>query len=409
MCGGFGSKKGSCGNEVKFPNKSPYCSNCAGESFEYHIARLFEIQGCEVKRNIKNFSTQTDFFAKHKHGFIKAGILVECKWKFNEKDTVKGDEVRIFNSSWELFNKSGTYGSADKAFLVTNGRFSPEASEMAKNLNIELWTENDLIGQLIDFRPYLGNLIDEYTKSNLPGHYIELNSTSGVELAEDIKTVLFEDDSNSLVVLGDYGCGKTSVCLKICYDFALRIMNGDSVAPLPIYIKLRKYNKAVDIESLITNLLVNECKIQNANIITFKEFLLYSNTILIFDGFDEIAKRVDSAVKYEVLNEITKFVSDRTKVLITCRPNFFNQRQEFENIFKSSPIYFEPNLKTVFFEEVEIADLSVKQIKEYIGSYENELLKKGFNFIDFLKVLDDVHDLWDLAKRPVLLNIIIVT
>lgn len=407
-CGGFDTQKGICKNTAKFPRKSPFCSNCAGKSFEYQMARLFEIQGCEVMRNLKLCSNQNDFFAIHKQGFMKSGILVECKWKFNEKDTVKADDVRIFNSAWAAFNQDGKYGIAHQAYLITNGRFSAEAIEMGKTHKLELWTEKDLIGNLIDFRPYLKTVINQYETSSLPGHYIELNSVSGSTLQEAVQEMLFESEENAVVVLGDYGCGKTSLCLKLCHDYAKKIIEGKN-APLPIYIQLRKYNKAIDIEGLITHILVNECKIQNANMTTFREFLQYSNAILIFDGFDEIAKRVDYGVKYEVFNEICKFVTDRTKVIVTCRPNFFNQRQDFEKIFKASPLSLEPNVTNVEFSEVEVDDLNVEQINDYIKTYENDLIQKGFDINQFMKILTEVHDLWDLAKRPVLLNIIIAT
>jgi hypothetical protein len=51
-CNGFGTKKGIFKMMQDFLYISPYCSNCAGKSFEHQIVRSLEIQGCEIKHNL---------------------------------------------------------------------------------------------------------------------------------------------------------------------------------------------------------------------------------------------------------------------------------------------------------------------------------------------------------------------
>ncbi|MCP4607114.1 MAG: NACHT domain-containing protein, partial [Planctomycetes bacterium] len=306
------------------------------------------------------------------------------------------------------FNKQGIYGKAEKAFLVTNGEFAPEAVEVAKNLDVEVHTQADMVKNLMDFGPYLKGLVNDFRNSHLYGHYIDICSITGENLSEEVLTLLYEDDEQAVVVLGDYGCGKTSLCMKLCSDLANDILSGKE-APLPVLIQLREYTKAFDMEELITNMLVNKWRIPNGNFSTFMELVKHGRVILIFDGFDEIARRVDYSVKYKVFNEICKFATNNSKLLVTCRPNFFNQREEFERLFKSSPLYFEPNDRKVRFAEVESEELTKDQIKQYIVSYGDDLTTKGYRVPDFLDVLENTHDLWDLAKRPVLLNVLMDT
>jgi uncharacterized protein YjbI with pentapeptide repeats len=406
ICAGYKDKQGKCENSARFTKVSPYCSNCAGASFEDQVARLFRVQGYQVYQNLSLTGTQHDFFAVLEFGFVTTGILVECKWKFKEDGKVNSEDVRKFYASFTLFNNIGTYGRAQHAYLVTSNKLAPEAVEVAKGLNITVCTHQDLVKRLIKLEPYLDSIIKQYKDSRLDGHYIELKTTNGDFLARQVIQKL--RSSNAVVVLGDYGTGKTSFCLKLCSELANGISQGKQV-PLPIYIQLKDYAKAINMDSLITNLLINNCRIHNASIHTFRELLESMDVILVFDGFDEIARRVDYTVKFKVFNEICKFATESTKILVTCRPNFFNQKDEFIRIFKNSPLYFEPTSTCVEFSEVELGDLNVLQIKKYIRSYENELLKNGLDYNAFINILDKIHDLWDLAKRPVLLNVIIET
>lgn len=408
ICKGFGDKLGKCKNQSLNPKKSPYCKNCAGNSFENQISRLFEVQGYEVKQNLSLSGTQHDFFASLQYGFSKFGVLVECKWKFDENDTVNSEDVRKFHGSWELYNKQGLYGHADKAYLITNAKFAPQAIEVSKNLNIELFSHYDLIKNLMNFEPYLQQLVRNFSKSDLANHYIEINSTNGLRISKELSMFLADDENEALVILGDYGAGKTSLMTKFCADLATKILSG-SEAPIPIFIQLRDYEKAFDMEQLITSMLVNKCKIVNGNFNTFLELLELGYLILIFDGFDEVARRVDYSVKYKVFTEICRFATLKSKIIVTCRPNFFNQKDEFEKIFKSSPLHFEPNRRTVEFSEIEIAELTEEQIEKFISSYKDKLAEKGYKVKDFLEIMKEVHDLSDLAKRPVLLNVIIET
>ncbi|OIJ08855.1 hypothetical protein BKP35_17370 [Anaerobacillus arseniciselenatis] len=408
ICKGYGKKEGICKNNTVASEKNPYCRNCAGNSFEHQVARLFSIQGYQVTHNIKVTSTQHDFFAQLQYGIAKVGILVECKWKFDENDTVDGQDVRKLLGSWEVFNKSRDYGRAEKAFLVTNAKFAPEAIEVAKMLDVELYTEYQIIKNILNFEPYLKQLVHEYERSHIKNHYIDIRTADDYSLSSEVNDFLNDMDNEAIVVLGDYGTGKTSFCNKYCADLAKKVLNGED-APLPILIQLKDYTKAFDMEQLITNFLVNKCKIPNGNFNTFLQLLEFGYLVLIFDGFDEIARRVDYSTKYRVFTEICRFASETSKVVVTCRPNFFNHKDEYQSIFKSSPLHFEPNVKTVDFSEIRIGELNQEQIENYIYSYSDKLTAQGFEVSDFIKTIEEIHDLSDLVKRPVLLNVIVET
>jgi hypothetical protein len=287
-CVGYGNKTGKCSNAAVRGSERQYCKNCAGKHFEVEVAHLFEIQGYQIRPNLRLSGTQNDFLAKITYGIVTIQILVECKWKGSRIDSINSGDIRKLEGSWKLINGDNTYGSVEKAFLVTNGSFSPEAIETATKLKIQTFTYTDLINHLINFEPYLRELIEDYHRSNLEGHFIDIQSKNGESLMVEIEEQLDNWDEAAIVVLGEYGCGKTSLCIRLANDMALKALNTPSDR-VPILIRLRDYTKAVDMDQLITNLLINKWNIPNGNMSTFIELAKLGKIVLIFDGFDEIA------------------------------------------------------------------------------------------------------------------------
>ena len=105
----------------------------------------------------------------------------------------------------------------------------------------------------------------------------------------------------------------------------------------------------------------------------------YKNILLIFDGFDEVAKRVDYDTKLRIYNEIVSYHNKNTKIIITCRPNYFLDIEEYEKIFKTKISYYEP-ISRVFVDvdEVNIAPFDQSDILQFARTYEDKI--KGFSF-----------------------------
>lgn len=213
----------------------------------------------------------------------------------------------------------------------------------------------------------------------------------------------------ALLILGDYGSGKTS----FCYNYAFELLDKfikDKSNFLPILIKLRNYNKAVGISQLLTDYFVNDLGINNFNFSSFKLLLKNINVVLIFDGYDEVAKKVDFDIKYDVLKEICNLAESNTKIIVTCRPNYFQNASEFKRIFQNSHFPYEPGEKPLIeFIENSIEELDATQIYNYIKSYQSELEKTNISIKEMLKTIANTHDLTDLSKRPFLLYMILST
>lgn len=293
--------------------------------------------------------------------------------------------------------------------LVVNGNCHGEIIDLAKIYNMKVYFENDIVNMIMDLNNYFCDFSQKYEQNPIREHFIDINTIEGDSLLYTVDEFINNEDENALLILGEYGCGKTSFCLDLTYNM-IEAYKRDSTKYIPIIIYLKEYSKAISIDDMISNFFINKYNIINGNIRNFKKLLEYGKVLLIFDGFDEVAKRVNYDVKYRVFNEICKYSSNNTKILLTCRPNYFQNRKEYENIFKDSYLHFEPDdFNEVEFSEVQVGELNEKQIIAFIKSYKKELKEKNIRIKELNNIIYETHDLLDLAKRPFLLNIIVKT
>jgi len=183
--------------------------------------------------------------------------------------------------------------------------------------------------------------------------------------------------------------------------------NGEYI---PLFIQLRDYTKAINFDNLFLDFLARKCKIKNASMESFDYMQKHKKFVILFDGFDEVAKRVNYDVKYEIFKEICKYAVGNTKIIITSRPNYFQEKKEYKALIENAHLQFEPqNNNDISFIETYIAELKHNQVIKYIDSYKEELKSKNVDVKDIKRIIRDTHDLTDLAKRPFLLSIILQT
>ena len=93
-----------------------------------------------------------------------------------------------------------------------------------------------------------------------------------------------------ICILGDYGAGKTSFCQRFAFDISKKHLEDPNNNPIPLLVPLHKYTKAINIKALITDFLVNDCRINNFRYDSFEFLLKTGRFLLLLDGFDEMAR-----------------------------------------------------------------------------------------------------------------------
>jgi Predicted NTPase (NACHT family) len=366
------------------------------EYFE-KIQNLYRIQNYLIRRRGKAF------FAEQRSGIIRSRALVLPVYSEEGELSIKdlGEMLEVLNGEEETYQyihivTSAAAGSEYKTLLS------------AYKNKLEFFDERDIISGIMDFTGYLNDMINRYRSSNLYSHYIDVfDKNTGGTMEDSVRDFLADKEYNAFLILGDYGCGKTSFLLNLSWKLAEEFCREES-SYIPVFIPLKEYAKAVNLENLFLDLFVNKMHMPNVSIEAFKIMLKYMKFVLLFDGFDEAAKRVNYDVKFEILNQICRFCNENTKIVITCRPNYFQEKREYKRLIQNAHLQFEPDtVNPAVFCETYIADFSPAQVHAYLSSYGAELERKGLGVGEMENFIENTHDLTDLSRRPFLLYIII--
>jgi RNA polymerase sigma factor (sigma-70 family) len=369
--------------------------SAAGSEFEENVLRVLRLLGYDVRKNITAAGCQIDLYAEYRTGVIPLRLLVECK-DYAESSNVGVEDVKDF--SGVLFPLRGTM--VDKGLLVARHGFTRAAKELAEKAGITLVSFPELTNQLIDFEPYINLVIREFETLPVANHYIDLSFSESEDylggdesvidrpLDDAVNRLLFEEGKTKLALLGNFGTGKSTWCRKYARDLAKQYQ-ADRTRRIPVVIPLTDYEANVDIQQLITNALQFRYGLR-IDLAICQELQRLGRLILIFDGFDEMAARVDPEIVRENLREINKISRIPENVfLLTCRTHFFRDKVQAEVL---------ADFDTLFIPEWGEPELREYLEKRFGASWEEQLSK-----------INATHNLAELAQTPLFLEMITET
>jgi len=391
-----------------------------GSQFEDDVLRVLRLLGYVVQKNVTIAGCQIDIYGEYKTGVIPLRIMVECK-DYSHQRTVSIEEVRGFSGI--LLPVRGKI--VDKGLLVARSGFTRQAKELADEAGITLVTFLDLANQLVDFEPYLSRVIQEFESSpsvkyyiNLPfsetedylgddnklihcalddtdrkvleqEHDDSLDSLKTVATLDDaVRKVLEQESKGRLALLGNFGTGKSMWCRKFARDSAL-LHFQDRTRRIPVVIPLSDYEAKLDIQQLVTNTLQFRYGVR-IDLTLCQELQRLGRFLFLFDGFDEMATRVDPEVIRENLREVNKIARIPENIfIITCRTHFFRDRVQAEILADFSMLF--------------IPEWGEAELREYLHK------RFGSGWENHLDRINNTHNLTELAQTPLFLNMIAET
>jgi predicted NACHT family NTPase len=314
----------------------------------------------------------------------------------------------------------------DEGWLVTTRRIARVArNEVEKEENdfLGCYTFDELLLQDADFSGYLDWLEAEIKRRNIDTKYVPL-ACSKEEIDPDTKQQIavshygeedgwiegyidrWLDDSTKehISILGEFGTGKTWFALHYAWVALQRYRDaqkrGVELPRLPLVIPLRDYAKAVSVESLFSEFFFRQYKIPIPHYDAFVQLNRMGKLLLIFDGFDEMAARVN---RQEMINnfwELAKVVVPGAKVILTCRTEHFPEAKERRALLNAELQASTANLtgETPQFEVLSLEKFNDEQIRQVL-SFQSETT-----------TVEDVMgnpQLLDLARRPVMTDLIL--
>ncbi|MEU8330474.1 NACHT domain-containing protein [Micromonospora sp. NPDC048839] len=315
--------------------------------------------------------------------------------------------------------------NAVEGWCVAPRRVSAAAREFAAkgNQSVTCYTFDELLDEDADFEPYIDWLEKEVGARQIEEQYVPLScvkseydkaNEKGVAKSEydwrtggldSYVTSWLEDPSKEhLSLLGEFGTGKTWFTLHFAWQIAklwrVAKEKGLPRPRLPLVIPLRDYAKAVTVESLFSEFFFRKHEILPGGYSVFRELNQMGRLLLIFDGFDEMAARVDRQAMVNNFWELASVVVPGAKVLLSCRTEHFPTDKEGRDLLaaklRNSTINLDPEVPR--FEVVELKPFDDDQVRLMLRNLTDEPTTS-------LIMNDDV--LLDLMRRPVMSELVL--
>ncbi len=258
-------------------------------------------------------------------------------------------------------------------------------------------TFDELIDQDANFAPYLVWLKAEIRRRELEKYYVPLGCTKG-EFDEGTRTLRgvssypvieggidlyidrwLENPMNEhLSILGEFGTGKTWFVLHYagrCFRAYLEAKQKGLPRPrLPLVISLRDWAKTLNVENMLAGFFYTQHNIR-LNSAVFDRLNQMGKLLIIFDGFDEMADKVDQQQMIDNFWELSKVVTPNAKVILTCRTEHFPTMQLVRVMLRGELRASTARLTGVSpqFETLELMKFDDVQIREMLVRRTNEL------------------------------------
>ena len=314
----------------------------------------------------------------------------------------------------------------DEGWIISNRRVASavkDALETREYRDLYCYTLDEVIDQVADFKQYLTWLENEITQKGIDTDYIPLGCSKdevdpkthqkiGVSYYGEeegwiegyVDQWLADSSKEHLSVLGEFGTGKTWFALRYAWlalqNYKQAKAKGVRRPRLPLVIPLRDYAKAVSAESLFSEFFFRKHQIPLPGYDAFEQLNRMGKLLLIFDGFDEMAARINQQSMIDNFWELAKVVVPGAKAILTCRTEHFPEAVEGRKLLNAELQASTKNLtgEPPQFEVLELAKFSDEQIAELLGRKANP------------KTVDKVignQQLLDLARRPVMVELIL--
>ena len=272
-------------------------------------------------------------------------------------------------------------------------------------LHPRLETEETLLEKLVDWTDYREDIRRRMTGAFLPDSELTIadvfvqprfepvhwDMDGPIELEKHLIDWLDESGRRQLALLGDYGQGKSTAALA----FTHRLLNSDDIERIPILVELRGTSPRNSTPQQLLGAWSTNYGI-NARALWYLH--LAGRLLFIFEGFDEMALVGDTEARLKHFRTLWGFCHERSKILITGRPNFFFDEIEMTIALGiGEPAHDQPYchpMRLRAFDHEQIAS-ALRSHDEVTRSEICEFAKRNTQFLE-------------LVSRPALLHVVSV-
>ena len=263
---------------------------------------------------------------------------------------IQGHDVRDAHAS-------AVEKSLDEVWLVSLRRISPSARTAAKEHdNVLLYTLDELIEEDVDFDRYFDWLDTQVQAEDINRFYVPLAITvsevdaSGTlrsdsthpDISNYVDQWMEDTDGEHLSLLGEFGTGKSWFAFKYAHDMVARYrqaqQRGLTRPRVPLLIGLGEYASGFkDVRALLTKFGSGEHQVHiHRNFAVLETLNRMGRLLFIFDGFDEMAARVDQQKMVDNFWSLASVLGPGSKAILTCRTEYFQFAKQAREVLSGN-------------------------------------------------------------------------
>jgi Restriction endonuclease/NACHT domain len=395
-CPGF-APTFTCAN-LKSPGQT-LCASCKGRQFELDVCSALRDLGGSVTHNINIDGSQCDILAEFEEKLNCIYYYVECK---SQEQPVGVNAVNQLYAAFLAATKTRRY---DKGMLVTRSGLTQDAQAKANALGLIAHTLEELRERRADFRPYLKSIVAEYEEGVFftEKYYISLDAVQDGSTKCSSLEAIFEsfcsDEINGplLIVMGDFGAGKSTTLRRFCWKRAKSYLSDSKGKRIPIFVNLRDFHLTMDLNKTLIGMLIDEYGLKLDGLNTFRQLNREGRLIMLLDAFDEMVARTGPEFLLPAIQQFEKVLSPAAKIILTVRTHFLRDSEHLAVITKSSALQTYARGKG--YPLACIQPLSREKMEEYVTHIAPETSLAFFGN----------PRLQELSTRPILLDMVVQT
>jgi hypothetical protein len=301
-----------------------------GNTFRDIIRDFLRAAGYDAETEVLIAGKKVDVLAQRRAFGGTDRIAIEAK---DFTGNLPVADVQEFTHAYSGIVRSG---HADRGLLVTRGDVTPQgrdAIEAARGDRLKHLTWQGFQRAVFGPDDYLNALINEHKRAGIDNFYISPRTEAGDDLMTLVDDWMAEPAPPPLVILGDYGSGKSTFAQTLARLLAEQSV-ADPLARIPVLVRLGDLAEETRLDGLFGTLLASRYHVDTWHYDLFRELNRFGRLIIIFDALDEMKHGMTFVTFKREVARLFELHEGQSRIILLGRPNAFPDDQAFRAVIK---------------------------------------------------------------------------
>lgn len=294
------------------------------------IGSILNLNNYKVEYSIQVHGAEIDILATPKSNPYASKIYIEATIQYV-------DNTKYGKDATKFIMVQRNEPSAICLSVSLKG-FTKDVKERANASGVRTETYSEFFANFEQFAPYSTAIMESKALNDLVGSYeppLLMDTIGSDDAVSWFNSWLASEDSNKwIVLLGEYGTGKTALTSVLQHQWTSQYTK-DASSRIPIRIELRNFTRQFDANSLLHHFL-DRNSLSHIPIAYLRHLIASGRVILLLDGYDEMAQFMNARERRACLSALAELAADGAKGILTSRPNYFTEAEElsvFETLY----------------------------------------------------------------------------